>query len=56
MTAPTVAPKAPHIAIKKVSKYVKFDLNPTNPASGKITSLGIGGNIVSAKDAKNNPK
>lgn len=27
-----------------------------NPARGKITSLGIGGNKVSAKAAKNNPR
>lgn len=51
-----MAPTAPHTAITNVSKYVKFDLNPINPARGKITSLGIGGKIVSAKAAMKRPR
>ena len=55
-TAPIVAPSAPDAAMKNVSIKVKLELNPTNPARGNISSLGIGGKIVSANAAMNIPR
>ena len=55
MIDPIVAPKAPEKDITKVSRQLKLDLNDTKPANGKITSLGIGGKIVSTNAAMNMP-